>query len=252
VGLGTLSQPEEQEVNLKHIGIVVAMTAEARSLVRKFVLTDEVIHVPEGVVIQLSGMGAQRAERAANNLLKYGAAALLSWGTAGGLVPSVSPGSLVIPSVVIGADQCSYPTHPAWHERLFQRLKGYVDLYQGILAESVTLLKSSTEKRVLFERTGAIAVDLESRSVAGVAQEARVPFMAIRAIADPADMAIPQVSLAAVDEFGQINLLRFIRGLLKHPLELFPMIRLGRNFRAAQATLATVAYLVGSHFLVPE
>jgi adenosylhomocysteine nucleosidase len=252
VGLGTLSQPEEWEVNLKHTGIVVAMAAEARSLVKKITITNETVYVPEGGVIQLSGIGAQRAERAANILLKHGVAALLSWGTAGGLVSGVSPGSLVIPSVVIGADQCSYPTHPTWHERLFDRLKGYVDLYQGTLAESVTVLKSSTEKRVLFECTGAIAADMESRSVAEVAQEAHVPFMAIRAIADSADMAIPQLSLDTVDEFGQISLLRLIEGLSKHPLELFPMIRLGRNFRAAQATLSRVAHRVGTNFLVPQ
>jgi adenosylhomocysteine nucleosidase len=237
---------------LKYVGIVVATTAEARSLVKKFIVTDEVIHMPEGVMIQLSGMGPQRAELAADNLLNHGAAALLSWGTAGGLVPGVSPGSLVLPSVVISADQCPYPTHPTWHERLFHRLEGCVDLYQGGLAESVTVLKSPAEKKVLFERTGAFAVDMESRSVAGVAHEAHVPFMAIRAIADSADTAIPQASLVAVEEFGQVNLLRLIRGLSKHPLELFPMIRLGRNFRAARATLETVAHLVGSNFLIPQ
>ena len=228
------------------------MTAEARSLIKKIIITDEMIPMPGGGVIQLSGTGAQRAEQAANHLLKHGAAALLSWGTAGGLAPNVPPGSLVIPSVVIGADQSSYPTHPAWHERLFHRLKGCVDLYQGTLTESTTVLKSSTEKRILFERTGAIAVDMESCSVAGVAQKACVPFMAIRAISDSADMTVPQVSLDAVDEFGQINVRRLIKGLSKHPLDLFPMIRLGRNFRSAQATLARVAHLAGSNFLVPQ
>jgi adenosylhomocysteine nucleosidase len=252
MGFGALSQPEEWEANLKHIGIVVATTAEVRSLVKKIVVTDEMIHMPEGVMIQLSGMGAQRAERAANNLLKHGAAALLSWGTAAGLVPSVSPGSLVIPGVVISADQCVYPTHPTWHERLVLRLKDCVDLSQGALAESATVLKSSTEKRILFERTGAIAADIESCSVAEVAQEAQVPFMAIRAIADPADRAIPQSLLMAIDEGGKLSLLTLLNGLIRHPAELFDAICLGWDFRAAHITLSKVAHLARRQLLIPQ
>ena len=87
---------------------------------------------------------------------------------------------------------------------------------------------------------------MESGAVARVAQEAGVPFMAVRAIADSADMAIPQGSLGALDEFGELNLLRLFKGLIRHPLELFDMIRLGWNFRAAQVTLSKVARLAGS------
>jgi adenosylhomocysteine nucleosidase len=228
------------------------MTAEARSLTRKPTVTGELIHLPEGKVVQLSGVGPRRAGVAAKNLLEHGATALLSWGSAGALVPDLSPGSLVLPRLVIGANQSSYPTNPSWHECLFNRLKGHIDLFQGTLAESVTVLKSPTEKRLLFERTGAIAVDMESGAVAEVAHEAHVPFMAIRTIADSFNAAIPETSLAAVDEFGQLNLLKLLEGLVQRPLELVPMIRLGRNFRAAQVTLATVVRLAGNNFFVSQ
>jgi adenosylhomocysteine nucleosidase len=239
-------------MSLRRLGIVIAMTAEARSLVRKPIVTGDLIHLSEETVIQLSGVGPRRAGVAAKNLLEHGATALLSWGSAGGLVPTLSPGSLVLPILVIGADQSSYSTDPTWHGRLFNRLKGSLDLHQGSLTESVTVLKSSTEKRILFERTGAMAVDMESGAVAKVAQEARVPFMAIRAIADSADMAIPQGSLGAVDEFGELNLLRLLKELIRHPVELFDMIRLSWNFRAAQVTLAKAAHLAGSNLLIPQ
>lgn len=236
---------------MRHLGIVVATAVEARSLVRKTFATNELIRLPEGTVIQLSGIGPRRAGGAAKNLLEHGATALLSWGSAGGLVPTLSSGSLVLPSLVIDTDQSLYSTDPTWHGRLLNRLKGCVDLHQGPLAESGTVLRSSTEKRVLFERTGAMAVDMESGAMAKVAQEAHAPFMAIRAIADPFDMAIPEASLAAVDEFGRIRFLRLLKKLAEHPFELIPMIRLGWNFRTAQSTLAKVARFAGSHLLVP-
>jgi len=252
VGLGTLSQPAKQEIGLRHLGIVVAMTAEARSLVRGLTVTEGLIYLAEGIVIKLSGVGPRRAREAAKNLLEHGATALVSWGCAGALVPTLSPGSLVLPSSVIGADGCSYSPDPAWHGRLLGRVKGYVDLHQGFLAESGTVLRSSEERRALVERTGAMAVDMESGAVARVAQGAHAAFLAVRAIADSADMAIPQSSVGAVDEFGELKLLRLLKELISQPFELFAMIRLGWNFRAAQVTLTKVARLAGTDLLLPQ
>ena len=227
------------------------MKAEARSLVRKPIVTGDLIHLSEGTVIQLSGIGPRRAGAAAKNLLEHGATALLSWGSAGGLVPTLSPGSLVLPILVIGADQSSYSTDPTWHGRLLNRLKGSLDLHQGSLTESVTVLKNSTEKRILFERTGAMAVDMESGAVAKVAQEAQVPFMVVRAVADSTDTTIPESSLKAVDEFGRLSCLKLIQGLVEYPGEFLALVRIARNYRAAQRTLSVVARLTGYNLLVP-
>ncbi len=236
---------------MRRLGIVVAMTAEVRSLGQAPIPGGGPIHLSGGTLVQLSGMGPERAERAGRSLLGLGATALLSWGSAGGLVPTLSPGGLVLPDNVIGADQSRYSTDPVWCSRLFDRLKDSLVLHRGSLAESAAPLKSPAEKRMLFERTGAVAVDMESGAVAKVAQQADVPFMAVRAVADPAHAAIPQSPLRAVDEFGELSLLAFFTGLIRHPAELFDTIRLGRNFHAAHATLSTVAHLAGSQLLVP-
>jgi adenosylhomocysteine nucleosidase len=227
------------------------MTAEVRSLGQKPAVRGTPIPISGGTLVQLSGMGPQRAGEAGRGLLGNGATALLSWGSAGGLVSTLSPGSLVLPGSVIGVDQSRYSTDSVWHSRLLDRLKGSLVLHHGSLAESATPLKNPVEKRSLFERTGAIAVDMESGAVAKVAQEAGVPFMAVRAIADPADATIPQSPLHAVDEFGELSWLTFLTGLIRHPAELFDTIRLGRNFHAAHVTLSTVAHLAGSQLLVP-
>ncbi len=164
---------------------------------------------------------------------------------------NLSPGNLVLPDNVIGADQSCYSTDPVWRSRLVDRLKGFFILHQGSLAESETPLRNSVEKRVLFERTGAVAVDMESAAVAKAAREAGVPFMAVRAVADPVHAAIPQSPLRAVDEFGTLSLLAFFTGLIRHPAELFDTIRLGRNFHAAHVTLSAVVHLAGEQLLVP-
>jgi len=202
-------------------------------------------------MLKVSGMGPRRAALASRTLLENGATALLSWGSAGGLAPKLFPGNLILPKTVIASDQSLYHVETSWHHRLCNRLKGHVDFHTEPLVESATVVCTPAEKTVLFYRTGAIGVDMESAAVATVAQEARVPFMVVRAIVDSADTTIPDSSLNAVDEFGQLSCLKLIQGLGGHPGELFALVRIARNYRAAQRALAKVARLTGYNLLVP-
>lgn len=228
------------------------MVAEARILAKGATGAGELIHLPEGAMMLLSGVGANRARLAARALLEKGATALVSWGTAGGLLPGLPPGSLILPESIIAADQSVYYVDPVWHERLSSQLKKYVDFYKGPLAESTVVLASCAEKAILAQRTGAIAVDMESASISAIAKEAGVPFMVIRAITDPAEMAIPRCALNSIDEFGRVRLLKLIQCLARDPMELLVLSRLSRNFRVAQATLAIVALHAGGNLLCPS
>jgi adenosylhomocysteine nucleosidase len=236
---------------LNDLGIVVAVTAEARSLVKQPIADGEFIHFPEGAVLSVSGIGPKRAALASRALLEKGATALLSWGSAGGLAPRLYPGSLILPKTVIASDQSLYPVDAAWHNSLCNRLKGHVDFHTDPLVESTAVVCTPGEKAILFQRTGAIGVDMESAAVAAVAQEARVRFMVVRALADSADTTVPDITLNAIDAFGRLSFLKLILGLVHHPTELLAMVRIGRDYRAAQKTLAAVARLTGENLLAP-
>jgi adenosylhomocysteine nucleosidase len=202
-------------------------------------------------MLKVSGMGPRRAALASRTLLENGATALLSWGSVGGLAPKLFPGNLILPKTVIASDQSLYHVETSWHQRLCNRLKGHVDFHTEPLVESATVVCTPAEKAVLFLRTGAIGVDMESGAVATVAQEAWVPFMVVRAIADSADTTISDSPLNSVDEFGRLSCLKLVQGLAGHPGELFTLVRIARNYRAAQRTLAMVARLTGYNLLVP-
>ena len=229
----------------------MAVPAEARSLARQPVANGGLIYLSDGAVLKVSGMGPRRAAMASRTLLEKGATALLSWGSAGGLSRELSPGSLILPKTVIASDQSVYHVETSWHQRLCNRLKGHIDFHTEPLAESATVVCAPGEKAVLFQRTGAIGVDMESAAVAIAAQEAQVPFMVVRAVADSADTTVPESSLNAVDEFGRLSGLKLIQGLAAHPGELFALARIARNYHAAQRTLAMVARLTGYDLLVP-
>ncbi len=233
------------------LGVVVPLQIEARGLVKKPLVMGELHHLPEGTIVKLSGMGMRLARLAAEALVEKGVAALLSWGSAGGLYTALSAGSLVLPERVFSSDQASFPVDAAWHERLSTRLSGHVDIHTGPLIQSSTVLRSPAEKIALFKKCGAIAVDMESAAVARVALRAKLPFMSMRAISDPADTALPAGALAATDECGRLRPFHLLKNMVRHPQELFPLVRLGRNFRAAQSTLSTVVLLTGHRLLAP-
>jgi len=228
---------------LSPLGIIVAVTAEARSLTKKFVPNGEPIRLPEGAVLSVSGVGPKRATAASRILLKEGVTALLSWGSAGGLSPGLSPGSLILPKTIIASDHSLYSVDTNWHDCLCNRLKGHIDFLTDPLAESTRVMCTPAEKKLLFQQTGAVSVDMESAAVAAVAGEAGIPFIAIRAIADSMDTAIPAGTLKAFDEFGRLRFLGLMLRLPAHFLELPAMIRIARTYRAALRTLAQVARL---------
>jgi adenosylhomocysteine nucleosidase len=236
---------------LRYFGIVVATPAEARSLTRQPVPFGRQVSLRENVSLYLSGVGQAPSRLAAESLLKGGACALLSWGSAGGLVSGLRPGSIILPKNVIAADQTNYPVDPKWHECLWRRLTGHLDIHSEPLAESIQILAYPEMKEALFRQTGAIAVDMESASVASVAHGAGVLFLAIRAIADSVDQVIPRTIQSAFDGFGRLNSLRAIRGLAKHPGDVFPLVRLGFGFRAAHGSLAAVRRLTDGAFCAP-
>ena len=230
----------------------MAVTAEARSLVKQSIANGELVHLPDGTMLSVSGMGPRRAAVASRALLENGATALLSWGCAGGLDPKLSSGGLILPKTVIASDQILYHVDATWHESLCNRLKGHVAFHTEPLVESTNAVRTPGEKIILFHETGAIGVDMESAAVGAVAQEARVPFMVVRAVADSADTTIPDSTLNAVDEFGRLSLLKLVQGLAGHPTELLALVRIARNYLAAQRTLAAVARLTEKNLLVPE
>ena len=210
---------------------------------------DGLVRLSETTLLKVAGIGAKRAFAASELLIAEGAAALLSWGSGGALHPKLSPGNLILPKSVIVSQKNVFPTDADWHNRLVARLKNHLEIHSEPLAQSPSVLTSPMEKFNFLNQNDAIAVDMESGSVAEIASRANLPFMAIRAIADTADMAIPVSALNAIDEHGGLRPMRLLSTLARKPSDLIPLARLSRSFRAARSTLETVARLAGNDFL---
>jgi adenosylhomocysteine nucleosidase len=227
---------------LNGLGIVAALVAESRPLGPATRRGTEPTNLADGTLLIVSGVGLAAAACGARRLLAAGARALLSWGLAGGLDPALEAGALVLPLEVISPEGRVLRTSADWRERVDHAIAARQAASCGRLLTCREPLTSTTAKALAFQRTGAVAVDMESSAVAEVAAAERVPFLTVRAIVDTARDAVPEVALnaAAAGQEGP-NIGRVLIGLAGAPGQLPGLIRLARRYRIASRALAAVA-----------
>jgi adenosylhomocysteine nucleosidase len=153
-------------------------------------------------MLAIAGLGFERAGQAARKLVGRGARALLSWGVAGGLASNLVPGDLLLPARVI-SENGEWTTDPVLRARVQEVLGGTLR-EGGNLYCSQGPVTSVEAKRALAAR-GMLAVDMESAAVAAIAQRAGVPFVAVKAICDPASREIPAIALRLLDQDGGVR-----------------------------------------------
>ncbi|MGX0619791.1 hopanoid-associated phosphorylase [Cupriavidus metallidurans] len=176
--------------------------------------------------------------------LAQGCDGVISFGVAGGLDPTLPPGTVIVATAVRAGDT-SYSTDPYWTAALRRALPQAVC---GLLAGSDTPVTTVTDKTALHESHGALAVDMESHIAALAAQTHHIPFAALRVVIDPADRPVPPLAVAGMAADGSTDIGAIIFGLLKAPHQLGGLLRLGRDASAAKSALSAARHAVGAGF----
>ena len=153
------------------------------------------INQPAAVLVQ-TGIGFQRAESAAKIAAnRFPLKLYVSTGFAGGLRNSIRVGDLVIGQKIVsllGSDAKVFTSDPEWTqsaeksaEKAAGRFLGGIHL--GSIATVRQIAGRSEDKKTVAKKTDAAALDMEAAAVAGVAEERRIPFIAVRAVSDVLD-----------------------------------------------------------------
>jgi adenosylhomocysteine nucleosidase len=158
---------------------------------------------------------------------------LMSFGVAGGLSPSLRPGACIVGSAIVSAGT-RVATHRAWSRALLQSMP---DATYGMIAGVPAPIARPDAKRALHIETGAIAVDMESHIVAGVAVAHGLPIVAVRVIIDPAERTLPQPVLAAFRPNGTTDIVAMIQSVIKQPQNLPGMLRIALDAAIARSAL---------------
>jgi adenosylhomocysteine nucleosidase len=172
------------------LGVVASTPAVARSFARRTAGAAQLVATSYG--------DAARARVAARQLAAKGARALISFGPAVGLAPLLRPGDLVVAECVVLPSGATIATDPVWRSELVRGLRAAApNLTVARLAGRDQPAASVHEKRCLFRATFAAALDGESHAIAEEALAHGLPFLAVRAVAEPAEARLgPRWDLA--------------------------------------------------------
>ena len=196
---------------------------------------------------------AGNPERARAHALGWAAGgrvkALMSFGLCGGLDPDLAPGHVVVAHRIALPEGGALEFDAGWARAIAARIPGArVAPLLGARAVAAT----ATEKRALFAEHAVPALDMESRGVAEAAHEAGIPFVAVRAVADPAGRTLPKAAARAIDAQGRVRPFRVLLGLLVRPHDIRALMGLGADARRGYEALAAAGMRALLPDLVPQ
>src|SRR5580704_4824899 len=180
----------------------------------------------------VTGMGAENATRIANVAMTQPYSMCIASGFAGALKPEYAVGSVLVAESV----------QQLGKSKTLMGSRNLVSAARADGAKMVKLLSSDHVVRTADEKAQlapfAGAVDMESFAVLVVAATHHVSAVAIRVVSDSSEGKIPIFVDAMLDEKGKLNASGIFRGLVRHPLQLPALMRLGRDSQTAAESLA--------------
>ncbi len=232
------------------IGLVVALPAEARSLIGRgrwqqaegHLFRRSRLNNSTRLVIVRSGLGMENAFLASQWLVAEGVVALGVSGVSGGLDPGLEPGDLVLADSVIKESDNTY-------QQVWEANSKFVEIayaalidreipaYRGAIITAQKPVLSARNKQALFTKTNALAADMETAAVATVANNAGLPFFALRTVCDVATRTVPREIFDCLNQAGHVRLFHLFRMLLLKPPLVSDLLRSKRDFAVALATL---------------
>lgn len=232
---------------------IVGAIKEEIAAIRKAMVVQETRHTRSGsfwtgvfsgknVVLVRSGVGKRYAAEALRQACDlFSPSFIISTGYAGGLVPQLCIGDLIVadkvlefaPGSAVGFDGTqrveTLPILPFHIDKTFTVMRG------GLLTVDEVVSKPEY-KSALGKNYPVLAVEMETSALARIAQEKQLPFMSVRAISDTVDHELPDFT-SMQDEKGEVSKLKAGWHVLTHPDSLKSMIELRKNSQKATASL---------------
>jgi len=195
-----------------------------------------------------TGVGGHRAEAATKYVLdNYQVQTIISLGFAGGLVPGLKAGELVICRRLLHGQSPALDSAAPLVE-LARRITGSTE------ASLVTVSRPANQrhqKEALAQTYSAQAVDMESYWVAATAARHGTPVLVARVISDPLGYDLPNLEgiSSASGEWNQRKAFFYFAG---HPLETLRLSRLYFGHRRAKQNLVRFVNSFVSVYQIPD
>lgn len=194
------------------------------------------------------GHAATLKIRLSDAIERFNPIGLISFGIAGGLHPRLETGDVVIGTDVVAKD-AKFSADEAWTAALLKAVPGAI---AGTLAAVEQAVANTADKAALHQASGARAVDMESQHVARLAGAAKLPFAALRVIADPAHRALPKSALAGLKPDGSADVLAVLLEIAKAPGQVPALLKVAGDSRQALNVLLSSRACLGPGLGFPD
>ncbi|WP_298435554.1 phosphorylase [Geobacter sp.] len=237
----------------KTIGLIAAMPNEVRPLLRRIGPAERCRErgfiryrfAIDGVGITLveSGMGPDRAARAAEALAATSPAAIVSFGFGGAVLPGFEVGDLVVGvGCWLASDGHLLPRGVIDRDLADDILDGLGGArrrvaFGQIITSRKILVKNALALRLPRELDAPV-LDMETAAVAEIAGRYTIPLVALRAVSDDAREELSFTLDEFTDHDLNIRVTKVLATILRKPWIVHQLIRLARNTSTAGATLA--------------
>ncbi|HVA81083.1 MAG TPA: hypothetical protein VNF29_09165 [Candidatus Binataceae bacterium] len=199
------------------------------------------------IVAVATGIGMERAQAAARRALDLypDVDLVLGTGVAGALSSGLVAGDLVVADRILtdrgdgaaGAAEQVAAIDPATLSELGRYLRTAGVAYStGAILTTHHVLTTGSDKRAAKERTGAIAVDMETAAIAAETHARGLRFAAIRAVMDGVDEEVVGARMA--DQNGDVRPLQATGFLIRNPGVVIRLPRMMLNLGRAARSLA--------------
>jgi len=232
----------------KPLGVVAAADEELSALEQRLIVTTRstvgqcrivrgrIGSVP--VVLARTGEGRRNAEEGARILIeREGVERIAIIGLSGGLSPGLAPGALLVADRIVENGKPTASPDRAWSDRI-AREEGVSGATLVTVERILCTPRSKMELWAGLSQDRPAAADLETAAIVSVAASHGVPFVAIRAISDPAEEALPLDFNDCLDDSGRISRSRVVGRAAMNPALIAPLWRLHRRARSCAEKLA--------------
>ena len=162
---------------------------------------------------------------------------MVSAGFAGALAPNLEHGTVLVPERILDDNQqCIYPLGHS--DQSLWPGENIIDSKTTLITVD-SVITSKERKARLRQETHADLVDMESAAVALVAQNANVQFLAVRAISDTSEEALPpEVSRLSQPQSPMHRFGAALAAITRRPAVVTDLWRLWEQGMSCSRTLA--------------
>jgi adenosylhomocysteine nucleosidase len=240
--LGSEPSPSTPTPGVGAIALVAAVRDELGPIIKRLNLRpDRPWHIGKSaakrtIVAGVTGVGKERAVEVFSALLEeHRPTHVIHLGYAGGLDPTLRAGTVLDIQWVIDGKGGAYALENGRPRISDGPLQNHT---HATLLTMEHLIHSVPEKTMLFAQHRAGAVDMETFHVADLAARRGLHLRMLRAVSDPASMAIPAAAEEWIRPDGTDNVPAAIWHLITHPWKIPTTLRLARNVSLAGHNLA--------------